>query len=125
MTDEEKARASRIIADIERQVVRDGDRFNPWACLQRMVGGKLPVTVALQLLRRLRDAGEQEPINHPGRWAWMQTAITREHAELHLTLSLEAHERRKRATPNMQCLGDVMRTIGAGPSSTADEPAFS
>ena len=124
-TEEQSARLALVARDLEAQAKETGDRFNPHACLQRMVNHGLSVDIGIQVLLRCREAHTKgmaksppEPIR--ARWAWTQTVLDREYAALHIRLQEQEHERVKKQKPNMQVLGEIMRGIGE-PKPDTDE----
>ena len=110
LTKEDTIRVGLLARDIDVQTSRDRDRFQPWACLQRMVSGGLPKEKAIEILRRLRDAGNAaKPVRV--RWAYAQEVCDREHLALHIRLQEQEHMARKTVKPNLEEMAAIMRGI--------------
>lgn len=113
-TPEFKARAELICAGIEK-LPRKVVTFQPWQCLQKMVNGRLPVSIGLKILLEVRDRWEK--IDHP--WKYVQTVLDKEHMALHIRLVEAEHQKVKNQKPNLEALGAVFRRIEAQHPGTA------
>jgi hypothetical protein len=118
----ESARFKAIVRDLDAQTTRDADRFDAWQCAQMMFNGGLPIAIVKQLLLRCKAHGEKESIHC--RWAWFNRVLKAEHAELHITLQLQEHERIKHAAPNTEVIGEVLRRMTPPAPPASNEPVF-